>query len=224
MRVILLSTAVGMRPGAIVVARDQLGIRPDDELVLVSLFRPRSAVPASRHLMVRPGSAQELAVAPAVTPLVPPAAEGSADAAVPGVSEPLVPGGPEPSAHEPPTSEPPTSGVPTAVATAPRRSLRSRVRTALGRLRRSRWTRRVTGSKRVRTTYTAALQIYRSWRFVIGTIGSAEVRRLVEDSDLVVSADVPANRAGWFLARRHRQPHVVVGYAAGRRVLDARDG
>ena len=81
---------------------------------------------------------------------------------------------------------------------------------------------RVRNSTKVRKVTNAVVPGGPSARFALTTMRARNVQAVVADADVVVALDANAHRAAWLLARRHAGPDVVVGTAAGRRVISAR--
>lgn len=239
MRIVLLTTARGVRPGSLVAARDQLGAIEDD-LSVVSLHPPRSPLPVERHVMVGMAKVVELGVAKEAARAAPPPGVGTAAAPA---AAPHSEDGPPPVPGSTPRSEPlavvtpSTPGVGSdssverhrAQGVSPKRSLGSRVRSLpRGVMRRaSRILRAVPAGdmilshERTQKARAAGVQLSRATRFAIGVMRASAVQDLVANADLVVAVDAPGYRAAWLLARRHPRPRIVIGYAAGRRALDA---
>lgn len=84
---------------------------------------------------------------------------------------------------------------------------------------------RVAGLRRhpkVRKVARAARSGGASLRFAVVALGSRQIQQVVAEADVVVALDPESHRAAWLVARRHRRPDVVVGAAAGKRVIAAR--
>ena len=81
---------------------------------------------------------------------------------------------------------------------------------------------RLRRSTKVRKVLKAGRSGGASLRFALTTSSASAVQQVVARADVVVALDAESHRAGWLLARRHPGPDVVVGTAAGKRMLDGR--
>lgn len=202
MNIVILATARGLRPASFRTFREELGIVPgEDEVTVVTAHRPYRPLPVDATL--RTGADVTLrrhaVVLPVATLDDAEDLDVAADASVAAASSPA-PSLPGRLAH--------------GVAWRARR-----VRFAV---RDNPKVSRVRNSTKVRKATNLIFPGGVSARFALNTVRAQEVRQAVERADVVVALDANTHRAAWLLARRHAEPDVVVGTAAGRRVISER--
>lgn len=206
MNIVILASARGLRPASFRTFREELGIVPgEDEVTVVTAHRPYRPLPVDATL--RTGADVTLRRHAIVLPVSPvddadaldDAADATADAGSSSGSSPA-PSLPGRLAH--------------GVAWRARR-----VRFAV---RDNPKVSRVRNSTKVRKATNLIFPGGVSARFALNTLRAKEVREALERAHVVVALDANTHRAAWLLARRHAEPDVVVGTAAGRRVISAR--
>lgn len=200
MNIVILATARNLRPASFRTIREELGVVDgQDTVTVVTAHRPYRPLPVEATL--RTGADLSLRRHAIVLPVA--ALDTS----------------------EEPDDEAPGDASPEAPTPLPRRLAHGvawRVRRVRFAVRDNPKVSRVRNSTKVRKVTNAFLPGGVSARFAINTVRAREVKDVLGAADVVVALDSHTHRAAWLLARRHPDPDVVVGTAAGRRVIAAR--
>ena len=202
MNIVILATARGLRPASFRTIRDELAVDPvSDVVTVVCAHRPYRPLPVDAVLWA--GADYGLRRHATELPVAPHDVEESDENAD------------DESAPVPPPVE---------------RTLARRLAHGVAwRARRVRFAvndhpvvSRARNSTKVRKATNAVFPGGISARFAANALQARNVQRVVSTADVVIALDTNSHRAAWILARRHPGPDVVVGTAAGRRVIAAR--
>lgn len=236
MKVVLLTTARGQRPATLATLRSQLGLLPDDgsELVVVSWHAPKRPLPVRSNLLVGPhlrisGAARVLPVgdpfagiddddldAPAEVPSEITDSDTGLDDLPDDLPEDVPDIEPEPAPARPAPLDP---------IYHPQRITKAvswRVNRTRLAIRRNPTVNRVRNSTKLRKLRNKLAPGSLGSRYAVACLRAPNVHDEVATADVVVALDANTHRAAWLLARRHPAPAVVVGTAAGKRVLTER--
>lgn len=203
MNIVILATARNLRPASFRTIREELGVLDgEDTVTVVTAHRPYRPLPVDQTL--RTGA--DLTLRRHATSLPVAAVDASDD-------------------DEGDDDGSASTGTSTAPAPLPRRLAHGvawRARRVRFAVRDNPKVSRVRNSTKVRKVTNAFLPGGVSARYALNTVRAREVRAALDRADVVVALDSHTHRAAWLLARRHSGPDVVVGTAAGRRVIAAR--
>lgn len=205
MNIVILATARGLRPASFRTFREELGIIPgEDEVTVVTAHRPYRPLPVDATL--RTGADFTVRRHAIVLPVSPLDDEALDDDALENGDATADADSPE------------TPSLPGRLA----HGVAWRARRVRFAVRDNPKVSRVRNSTKVRKATNLIFPGGISARFALNTLRAQEVREAVGRADVVVALDANTHRAAWLLARRHAEPDVVVGTAAGRRVISAR--
>lgn len=203
MKIVILATARGLRPASFRTIREQLGVVDgEDTVTVVTAHRPYRPLPVERTL--RTGADLSLRRHATVLPV---ADLGASD---------------EPEDDGAPPTDATAAATPTPLPRRLAHGVAWRARRVRFAVRDNPTVSRVRNSTKVRKVTNSMLPGGVSARFAFTTLRAREVRDALAEADVVVALDSHTHRAAWLLARRHPDPDVVVGTAAGRRVISAR--